>query len=81
MAQDFKDPPCQAQACDLQACLNKNTYKPEKCDQHLRNLYLCCQRMYQESSDGKVESTACPIPNVVERWLKDHGQLEPQSKK
>ncbi|THU90518.1 DUF1903-domain-containing protein [Dendrothele bispora CBS 962.96] len=71
MSQNTDTSHCQAQACDLQSCLNKNTYKPEKCDAHLRNLYLCCQKMYQDS-DGKAESTACPIPNVVSRWLKDH---------
>ncbi|KAF9486911.1 hypothetical protein BDN71DRAFT_1405484, partial [Pleurotus eryngii] len=34
---------CQAEACDLQSCLGKNTYTPEKCDHHLKRLYLCCQ--------------------------------------
>ncbi|KAF9262560.1 DUF1903-domain-containing protein [Marasmius fiardii PR-910] len=69
MAED--DSPCQTQACSLQTCLNKNTYQPERCDRYLRELYLCCQKMYDES-DGKRESTACPMPNVVKRWLKDH---------
>ena len=60
-----------ASACSLQACLNKNTYAPEKCDRQLRNLYECCQKMY-DSTDGKGESTACPMPNVVKRWFKAH---------
>ena len=58
-------------ACKLQACLNKNTYTPEKCEQHVRKLYECCRAMYEETN-GKGESTACPVPRVVERWLKDH---------
>ncbi|KAF8987011.1 hypothetical protein BDQ17DRAFT_1286100 [Cyathus striatus] len=62
---------CQVEACDLHSCLNKNTYKPERCDQHLRKLYECCQKFY-EKTDGKGESTACPMPSVVTRWLKDH---------
>ncbi|TRM63582.1 hypothetical protein BD626DRAFT_457005 [Schizophyllum amplum] len=62
---------CQAEACSLQTCLNKNTYKPEKCDDHLKQLYLCCQKFYQETNE-QAESTACPIPSVVKRWLKDH---------
>ncbi|KAH9927755.1 DUF1903-domain-containing protein [Fomitopsis serialis] len=66
------DPPCQAEACELQTCLNKNTYKPEKCEEHMRNLYKCCQAMY-EQTDGKGESTACPMPSAVQRWLKNHG--------
>ncbi|KAF5374654.1 hypothetical protein D9615_009006 [Tricholomella constricta] len=65
---------CQDEACDLQACLTKNTYTPEKCDSHLRKLYECCQRMYDsEGGNGTAsKSTACPMPSVVKRWLKDH---------
>ncbi|KIY45764.1 hypothetical protein FISHEDRAFT_48620, partial [Fistulina hepatica ATCC 64428] len=58
-------------ACDLHDCLNKNTYKPDKCDGFLRDLYLCCQLMYEETN-GKGESTACPLPKVVDRWFKAH---------
>ncbi|PCH35678.1 hypothetical protein WOLCODRAFT_80608, partial [Wolfiporia cocos MD-104 SS10] len=58
-------------ACALQACLNKNTYSPDKCDEHVRKLYKCCQSMY-EKSGGQGESTACPMPSVVHRWLKNH---------
>ncbi|KAK0505720.1 hypothetical protein EDD18DRAFT_1120441 [Armillaria luteobubalina] len=64
-------PPCQAQACDLQSCLNKNTYKPEICQRHLRELYFCCQKLYEQTNDTG-ESTACPLPRVVKRWIKDH---------
>ncbi|OSX61733.1 hypothetical protein POSPLADRAFT_1145226 [Postia placenta MAD-698-R-SB12] len=60
-------------ACTLQSCLNKNTYSPEKCDQHLRTLYKCCQSMYKQT-EGKGDSSACPMPNVVKRWLKTHGE-------
>ncbi|KAJ7288785.1 hypothetical protein C8J57DRAFT_1281216 [Mycena rebaudengoi] len=62
---------CQPEACSLQTCLNKNTYKPEKCDERLRDLYKCCQTMYNEAGE-KAESTACPLPQVVNRWMKDH---------
>ncbi|KAF9444118.1 hypothetical protein P691DRAFT_712344 [Macrolepiota fuliginosa MF-IS2] len=58
-----------APACDLQSCLTKHTYTPEKCDHALRRLYECCQRLY-DSTGG--ESTVCPKPFVVKRWLKDH---------
>ncbi|KAI0740790.1 hypothetical protein C8Q76DRAFT_203607 [Earliella scabrosa] len=60
-------------ACTLQSCLNKHTYNPEKCDEHLRKLYKCCWNMYRET-DGKGESTACPMESVVRRWLKNHGE-------
>lgn len=58
-------------ACDLQSCLRKNTYSPERCDDDVRKLYQCCQRMYEET-DGKGRSTACPSANVIKRWLKNH---------
>ncbi|KAF4562927.1 hypothetical protein EYR40_007360 [Pleurotus pulmonarius] len=63
--------PCQPEACDLQSCLGKNAYAPNKCDKHLKRLYLCCQKMYKEGGD-KAQSTACPQSSVVTRWLKDH---------
>ena len=62
-----------SKACSLQSCLNKNTYNPEKCEQHVRRLYRCCWTMYQETA-GKGESTACPMQSVVRRWLENHGE-------
>ncbi|KAH7096831.1 DUF1903-domain-containing protein [Auriculariales sp. MPI-PUGE-AT-0066] len=61
---------CQAQACDLQACLNKNTYTPEKCDTLVRKLYECCGRMYDK--DNGASSTACPSETILRRWFKNH---------
>ncbi|KZV82882.1 DUF1903-domain-containing protein [Exidia glandulosa HHB12029] len=65
------DQACQAQACDLQACLNKNTYNPERCDAQMFKLYECCAKMY-DSKGKDAESTACPIESVTRRWLKNH---------
>ncbi|KAI0684843.1 DUF1903-domain-containing protein [Cytidiella melzeri] len=62
---------CQTQACSLQTCLNMNTYAPEKCSKQMRELYVCCAHMYEQTSD-KGESTACPMPSVTRRWLKSH---------
>ncbi|KAE9407109.1 hypothetical protein BT96DRAFT_1014499 [Gymnopus androsaceus JB14] len=67
-------PSCQSKACDLQDCLGKNTYNPERCDTVLRQLYECCQQMYQ--NNPKSESSACPVPPVVDRWFKDHPKKE-----
>ncbi|KAI0087068.1 hypothetical protein BDY19DRAFT_893523 [Irpex rosettiformis] len=58
-------------ACNLQTCLNKNTYAPDKCSKQMRDLYVCCARMYDETND-KGESTACPLPSVTRKWLKAH---------
>ncbi|KAJ4488370.1 hypothetical protein J3R30DRAFT_925487 [Lentinula aciculospora] len=68
--QSSNSPSCQSQACDLHDCLGRNTYHPEKCDRILRQLYECCQEMYK--ANPKSESSACPIPPVVDRWMKDH---------
>ncbi|KAI9511440.1 hypothetical protein F5148DRAFT_975039, partial [Russula earlei] len=62
---------CFLTACALQACLSKNTYSQEKCAEHMRDLYKCCQTLY-DATDGHGESTACPMPGVVRRWLKAH---------
>jgi hypothetical protein len=29
-------------ACTLQTRLSRNTYSPEKCDEYVRRLYVCC---------------------------------------
>ncbi|KIK63725.1 hypothetical protein GYMLUDRAFT_124768, partial [Collybiopsis luxurians FD-317 M1] len=52
-------------ACNLQECLGKNTYHTQKCDALLRQLYECCQRIYKDNP--KADSSACPLPSVVER--------------
>ncbi|KZT04696.1 uncharacterized protein LAESUDRAFT_682572 [Laetiporus sulphureus 93-53] len=72
MSEPSSEQACQAEACELQACLTRNTYSPDKCDVCLRKLYKCCQSMY-ERTEGTGESTACPKPSVVRRWLKNHG--------
>ncbi|EKM75969.1 hypothetical protein AGABI1DRAFT_63799 [Agaricus bisporus var. burnettii JB137-S8] len=64
-------PACQAEACDLQSCLNKHAYQPEKCDTVLRQLYECCDKFHTETS-GSGESSACPQHSVVQRWLRNH---------
>ncbi|KAF8588846.1 hypothetical protein K439DRAFT_1383997 [Ramaria rubella] len=61
---------CQSEACDLQDCLGRNTYNPEKCNAHMRKLYECCEKMY--TSNDSTESTACPMRSVVKRWLDRH---------
>ncbi|KIJ25508.1 hypothetical protein M422DRAFT_178936, partial [Sphaerobolus stellatus SS14] len=57
-------------ACNLQGCLNKNKFDPDKCQHLMRNLYTCCDRMY--SQDPNAESSACPIRSAVTRWLDRH---------
>ncbi|KAG2158600.1 uncharacterized protein EDB93DRAFT_1076500, partial [Suillus bovinus] len=70
-------------ACALQTCISANTYSPDKCDAHLKRLYQCCSKLYQDrtenngtergnGSDQENISTACPMQKVVERWIKNH---------
>ncbi|KAN0130744.1 hypothetical protein V8E53_011419 [Lactarius tabidus] len=61
-------------ACSLQACLAKNTYAPDKCTEKMRNLYQCCQALYDATED-RGESSACPMPIVVRQWLKAHPEV------
>ncbi|KAF9222482.1 hypothetical protein BS17DRAFT_708959, partial [Gyrodon lividus] len=58
-------------ACALQGCLSRNTYHPEKCDEYMRRLYMCCSEMYRREGDN-AKTTACPMQGVVERWLHRH---------
>ncbi|KAF8506059.1 hypothetical protein F5888DRAFT_499057 [Russula emetica] len=60
-------------ACALQTCLSKNTYAQEKCAEHMRTLYECCQALYDATATearGESTATACPAPSVVQSWLK-----------
>ncbi|KAN0130737.1 DUF1903 domain containing protein, partial [Lactarius tabidus] len=61
-------------ACALQACLSKNTYAQEKCTEKMRNLYKCCQALYDATEDSGVSST-CQMPTVVRQWLKAHPEV------
>lgn len=50
------EPPCQGEACSLHACLNKNLYTPDKCDDAVKKLYLCCRAMHKRESGAISES-------------------------
>ncbi|KAF1826387.1 DUF1903-domain-containing protein [Dissoconium aciculare CBS 342.82] len=54
------DPPCHAQACSIQACLQKSNYKEEKCQKQVDALYECCNLFYQKAGDdgSSVEDEA-----------------------
>lgn len=52
-------------ACNLQSCLNKNTYSPDKCDNIARAFYECCLALEKPSE-------ACPDKKMCRRWLDKH---------
>ena len=60
-------------ACKLQACLTKNTYNPERCEDCVRTLYECCKDMYAcgKAQGVMMSSSACPVERVVDKWLRD----------
>lgn len=60
-------------ACALQTCLSRHTYTPDKCDDYVQRLYMCCLDMYKTKGES-ARSTACPAKPVIERWLNRHGQ-------
>jgi hypothetical protein len=68
----------------LRTCLSRNTYAQEKCAEHMRNLYECCQALYDAmvTEEGRGESTACqrspkvpskfsqgPYAVLARRWM------------
>ncbi|KAL1408469.1 Cx9C motif-containing protein 4, mitochondrial [Vanrija albida] len=66
---------CQAEACAIQACLQKNNYAEARCAAAVRDLYACCAAMYARARDAGVpeaeaKSESCPIPSVVARKMK-----------
>ncbi|GMK57501.1 hypothetical protein CspeluHIS016_0403350 [Cutaneotrichosporon spelunceum] len=66
---------CQAEACAIQACLDRNGYNEAKCQAAVRRLYECCADMYARSAAAGTSGTdgtspSCPMPSVVQRKLK-----------
>lgn len=52
----------------------KTGYNEDKCQSALKDLYRCCADMYDRlEKEGKApeeKSPSCPLPNVVERKLR-----------
>ncbi|WVO18626.1 hypothetical protein L204_106345 [Cryptococcus depauperatus] len=64
---------CQAEACEIQSCIQRNNYDEFKCQAQVEALYRCCLKMYRnaERDNSKAaQSTACPIKEIVERRIK-----------
>ncbi|CAO2834779.1 uncharacterized protein LOC130809874 [Amaranthus tricolor] len=49
MAKDNKEP-CKKQACDIQACLSKNNFNPQKCIHVIQKLQNCCELCNYDST-------------------------------
>ncbi|PIN13645.1 hypothetical protein CDL12_12000 [Handroanthus impetiginosus] len=49
MAQPSKEP-CKKQACDIQACLSKNNFLPQKCVKVIQLLQYCCEQCEYKST-------------------------------
>ncbi|XP_044489424.1 cx9C motif-containing protein 4 [Mangifera indica] len=48
MAQPSKEP-CKKEACDIQACLTKNNFLPQRCQKVIELLQSCCEKCKNDS--------------------------------
>ncbi|XP_034701414.1 cx9C motif-containing protein 4 [Vitis riparia] len=47
--------PCKKEACDIQACLSKNNFLPQKCRGVIELLQSCCEKCeYNSTHCGSV---------------------------
>ncbi|KNA26093.1 hypothetical protein SOVF_000130 [Spinacia oleracea] len=49
MTQPSKEP-CKKQACDIQACLSKNNFNPQRCIDVILKLQKCCENCNYDST-------------------------------
>ncbi|KAJ6109512.1 hypothetical protein N7486_001747 [Penicillium sp. IBT 16267x] len=71
------DPPCHPRAPD---CLNKNSWKEEKCQAQIDALYECCNAFYQERGD-QASVVSCPKANLLRLKMRQRAQaLEKEQK-
>nr|CAD1842062.1 unnamed protein product [Ananas comosus var. bracteatus] len=49
MAQKSKEP-CKKEACDIQACLTKNNFDPQRCLKVIELLQSCCEKCEYKST-------------------------------
>ncbi|XP_042497497.1 cx9C motif-containing protein 4 isoform X2 [Macadamia integrifolia] len=49
MPQPSKEP-CKKEACDIQACLSKNNFMPQRCRKVIEQLQSCCEKCEYKST-------------------------------
>ncbi|KAG9444108.1 hypothetical protein H6P81_015448 [Aristolochia fimbriata] len=49
MPQPSKEP-CKKEACDIQACLTKNNFNPQRCLKVIELLQSCCEKCQYNST-------------------------------
>ncbi|KAI3720701.1 hypothetical protein L2E82_31693 [Cichorium intybus] len=49
MAREIKEP-CKKEACDIQACLSKNNFLPQRCIRVIQLLQSCCEQCENKST-------------------------------
>ncbi|XP_059653552.1 uncharacterized protein LOC132300476 [Cornus florida] len=42
--------PCKKEACDIQACLSKNNFLPQRCIKVIESLQSCCEKCENKST-------------------------------
>ncbi|KAL2290857.1 hypothetical protein FJTKL_14811 [Diaporthe vaccinii] len=68
-------PPCHPRACAIQDCLKRNTYKEDKCQGVIYELYDCCQAFYDRNGEG-ASAASCPKPDLLKMKLKMRKKTE-----
>ncbi|KAG4929112.1 hypothetical protein AAZX31_17G000900 [Glycine max] len=62
MAQASKEP-CKKEACDIQACLSKNNFLPQKCLKVIELLDSCCAKCdYNSTHCASLSGLLKPKP-------------------
>lgn len=72
--EDLKtDPPCHSLACAIQDCLSKNSYKEEKCQSQVDDLYKCCNSFYERKGDD-AHTVSCPKASLLRLKMKQRSK-------
>uniref|UniRef100_A0A060SXR7 Cx9C motif-containing protein 4, mitochondrial n=1 Tax=Blastobotrys adeninivorans TaxID=409370 RepID=A0A060SXR7_BLAAD len=61
---------CHREACRIQDCIQKNNYDETKCTKLVDALYRCCDNYYKNNGH-ETKPTACPMPDILARKMKD----------
>ncbi|KAA6410923.1 MAG: DUF1903-domain-containing [Lasallia pustulata] len=74
LEEDLKtDPPCHARACAIQDCLQKHSYKEDKCQGQIDALYECCNTFYERQGDD-AHTVSCPKASLLRLKMKQRAQ-------
>jgi hypothetical protein len=56
-------------------CLQKNSYKEEKCQSQVDRLYACCKAFYEKNGEDAT-TVSCPKANILKLKMKQRAQKQ-----